>query len=135
MKRLLMLAVLSVVLTVFAVAALAADEAKTAATGTPALSTPAAKTPAAGTPAAKPTVGAPKTGVVKSVDVAAKKVVVMVTRELTFTVTDATQIVQADLPKKLQDIKVDGKVTVDYTIDGQNRIATKIQILDDKPAK
>lgn len=135
MKRLLMLAVLSVVLTVFAAAALAADEAKTPATGTPALSTPAAKTPAAGTPAAKPTVGTPKTGVVKSVDVAAKKVVVMVTRELTFTVTDATQIVQAELPKKLQDIKVDGKVTVDYTIDGQNRTATKIQILDDKPAK
>lgn len=123
MKRLVMLAVLSVVLTVFAAAALGADEAKTPAAGTPAVSTPVAKA----------TAGQTKTGVVKKVDVAAKQVVVMVTRELTFTVTDATKIVEGDATKKLEDIKVDAKVSVDYTNDGQqNRMATKIVILKDK---
>ena len=73
-----------------------------------------------------------KTGTVKKVDVTAKQIVVMVKRELTFTVTDATQIVQGDAPKKLADIKVDDKVSVEYVKDGETRTAKKIAILADK---
>ena len=73
-----------------------------------------------------------KTGTVKKVDAAAKQVVVMVTREMTFTVTDATKIVQGDQPKKLTDIKVDAKVSVDYTREGDTRTAKKIVILPEK---
>ncbi len=74
-----------------------------------------------------------KTGVVKKVDAAAKQVVVMVKRELTFTVTDKTQIVQGEAAKKLDDVKVDANVTVDYTRgEGDTRTAVKITIL---PAK
>jgi len=70
-----------------------------------------------------------KTGIVKKVDADAKQIVVMVKRELTFAVTDATQIVQGDEAKKLADIKVDAKVTVDYTRVGDTRTAKKITIL------
>lgn len=73
-----------------------------------------------------------KTGTVKKVDVDAKQVVVMVARELTFSVTDETKIVQGDTSKKLADIKVDAKVTVDYVRDGDTRTAKKIAILADK---
>ena len=73
-----------------------------------------------------------KTGTVKKVDVAAKQIVVLVKRELTFTVTDATQIVQGDAPKKLADIKVDNQVSVEYVKDGDTRTAKKIAILADK---
>jgi hypothetical protein len=73
-----------------------------------------------------------KTGIVKKVDADAKQVVVMVARELTFTVTDATKIVQGDEAKKITDIKVEAKVTVEYTRAGDTRTATKIVIL---PAK
>ena len=74
-----------------------------------------------------------KTGVVQKVDVAAKQIVVMVTRELTFTVTDSTKIFLGDAGKKqLADIKVSAKVTVDYTREGDARIAQKITILADK---
>ena len=73
-----------------------------------------------------------KTGTVKKVDVDGKQIVVMVKRELTFTVTDATQIVQGDAPKKLADIKVDSQVSVEYVKDGQTRTAKKIAILADK---
>lgn len=73
-----------------------------------------------------------KTGTVKKVDVAGKQVVVMVTRELTFTVTDATKIQQSGNPKTLADIKVDGKVSVDYVKEGEARNATKIVILKEK---
>jgi hypothetical protein len=73
-----------------------------------------------------------KTGTVKKVDVKQKQVVVMAARELTFTVTDETKIVQGDTPKKLADIKVDAKVTVDYTRDGDTRTAKKIKIEADK---
>ena len=73
-----------------------------------------------------------KTGIVKKVDAAAKQIVVMVTRELTFTVTDTTKIVQGDAAKTLADIKVDAKVTVDYSRDGDTRTAKKIVILADK---
>lgn len=70
-----------------------------------------------------------KTGVVQKVDVAGMKVVVMVTRELTFTVTTDTKIVQGDVAKTLADIKVGDNVTVDYTrADKETRKATKIAI-------
>ena len=75
---------------------------------------------------------ATKTGVVKKVDVAASQVVVMVARELTFTVTEATKIVEGEEARKLADIKVDAKVTVDYTREGDARIAKKITILAGK---
>jgi hypothetical protein len=73
-----------------------------------------------------------KTGTVKKVDVDGKQIVVMVTRELMFTVTDETKIVQGDLPKKLADIKVKAKVTVVYVKEGDARNAKKIVILADK---
>ena len=73
-----------------------------------------------------------KTGTVKKVDVGGKQIVVMVARELTFTVTDATQIVQGDAPKKLADIKVDNQVSVEYVKEGETRTAKKIAILADK---
>jgi len=73
-----------------------------------------------------------KTGAVKKVDVAARQVVVLVTRELTFSVTDKTKIVQGDAPKKLADLKVDAKVTVDYVREGDTRTAQKIAILPEK---
>lgn len=76
-----------------------------------------------------------KTGVVKKVDVDAKQVVVMVKRELTFAVTAATKIVQGDEAKQLTDLKVDTRVTVDYTREGDTRTATKIAILVDKSEK
>ena len=73
-----------------------------------------------------------KTGTVKKVDVGGKQIVVMVARELTFTVTDATQIVQGDAPKKLADIKVNDQVSVEYVKEGETRTAKKIEILADK---
>ncbi|MCX6905174.1 MAG: DUF5666 domain-containing protein [Verrucomicrobia bacterium] len=73
-----------------------------------------------------------KTGTVKKVDLDSKQLVVMVTRELTFTVTDKTKIVQGDSPKKLADIKVEAKVSVEYVRDGDTRTAKKIAILPDK---
>jgi len=75
---------------------------------------------------------ATKTGIVRKVDVAASQVVVMVTREMTFTVTEATKIVEGEEAKKLADIKVDAKVAVDYTREGDTRTAKKITILTDK---
>jgi hypothetical protein len=76
-----------------------------------------------------------KTGIVKKVDADARQVVVMVARELTFTVTDSTKIVQGDEAKKITDIKVDAKVTVEYTREGDTRTARKIAILADKAEK
>jgi Cu/Ag efflux protein CusF len=70
-----------------------------------------------------------KTGIVKKVDLEAKQIIVMVKRELTFAVTDATKIVQGDAAKKLADIKVDAKVSVEYTRAGDTRTAVKITIL------
>jgi hypothetical protein len=43
--------------------------------------------------------------------------------------------VQGDSTKKLADIKVDAKVTVDYTRDGDTRTAKKIEILANKADK
>ena len=73
-----------------------------------------------------------KSGIVKKVDVAAKQVVVMVTRELTFNVTDATQIVQGKTPVKIGDIKVESHVTVEYVKSGEARVAKKITLSDRK---
>ncbi len=73
-----------------------------------------------------------KTGTVKKVDAAAKQIVVMVARELTFTITDDTKIVEGDDAKKLSDIKVDGKVSVTYVKEGETRTASRIVIEKDK---
>ena len=73
-----------------------------------------------------------KTGTVKKVDAAAKQVTVMVTRELTFTCTDATKIQQGGAPKKIEDIKVGAQVSVVYVKDGDTRTAQKLVILGDK---
>ncbi|HEY3323546.1 MAG TPA: hypothetical protein VGP72_24040 [Planctomycetota bacterium] len=70
-----------------------------------------------------------KTGVVKKVDAEAKEIVVMVARELTFKVNDATKITKADTAAKLSDIKVDDKVTVSYSRAGDTRTALTIAIL------
>jgi Cu/Ag efflux protein CusF len=72
-----------------------------------------------------------KTGVVKSVNVQGKTIVVMAARELTFTVTDTTKIVQGEKAMTLADIKVGAKVTVVYDNAGETRTATKITILVD----
>ena len=73
-----------------------------------------------------------KTGTVKKVDLDARQVVVVAARELTFTVTDHTKILQAGKPKQLADIKVDAKVSVDYVKDGDTRTARKIVIMSGK---
>ena len=73
-----------------------------------------------------------KVGTVKKVDVAAKQIVVQVTRELTFTLTDSTKIQQGGAAKKMADIKVDGKVSVVYVKDGDTRTASQVTILGDK---
>jgi Cu/Ag efflux protein CusF len=70
-----------------------------------------------------------KVGVVKKVDVEAKKIVVLVARELTFTVTEKTKIHKGDDAKKLADIKAGANVKVVYARSGDNRIAKDIAIL------
>ena len=70
-----------------------------------------------------------KTGIVKKVDTSAKQVVVLVARELTFTVTQSTKIVQGDEAKNLADVKVGARVTVEYSREGDTRTAEKIAIL------
>jgi len=76
-----------------------------------------------------------KTGVVRSVDVAGKKIVVMVARELTFTVTENTKIHRRDDAKNLDDIKVGANVRVTYTHSGDNRVASEIAILAEEKEK
>ena len=73
-----------------------------------------------------------KTGVVKKVDVDAKQIVLMVARELTFTITDNTKIQQHGKPVKLSDIKVDANVAAECVKDGDKRTAKKIVLLKDK---
>ncbi|MCX6553366.1 MAG: hypothetical protein NTY02_20565 [Acidobacteria bacterium] len=68
----------------------------------------------------------------KTVDAAAKQIVVMVTRELTFTLTDGTKILRRGEAKKLEDIKVDDKVSVEYVKQGETRTASRVTILGDK---
>ena len=71
-----------------------------------------------------------KTGVVKKVDVDAKKITVMVVRELVFTVTADTKIAQGEAVKTLADIKEGDTVTVEYARqDKDTRVAVKITIV------
>lgn len=72
-----------------------------------------------------------KTGVVKKVEVDAKRVTVMVARELTFTVTGQTKIQQQGRPATLADIKPGDKVSVVYVKEGDIRTARKIEVLND----
>jgi Cu/Ag efflux protein CusF len=76
-----------------------------------------------------------KTGVVKSVDLKARTVTVTVARDMVFTVTDATKVVQGDQAKTLADIKVGAKVHVEYENAGETRTASKITILEEPAAK
>lgn len=69
-----------------------------------------------------------KTGVVRNLDVAGNKLVVIVGTELTFTVTDKTKIRQDIDDKRLTDIKVGDRVKVSYNRTGENRVATDITI-------
>ena len=69
-----------------------------------------------------------KTGVVKKVDTSAGQVVVLVARELTFTVMESTRIVRGDEAQQLADLRVGAKVTVEYTRKGDTRTAKKIAI-------
>ncbi len=73
-----------------------------------------------------------KTGVVKKVNADAKQIVIMATRELTFTITDSTKFQQHGKPVKLSDIKADANVLVEYVKDGDTRTAKKIVLLKDK---
>ena len=70
-----------------------------------------------------------KTGKVVKVDLEGKQVVVMVTRELTFSVTEGTVIVEGTQARTLADIKVGAHVKVEYTRADDTRTATKITIL------
>lgn len=72
-----------------------------------------------------------KTGTVKKVDVEAKQLVVMAASELTFTITDSTQIQENGKPMKLSDIKLDTNVSIDYVKEGEKRTASKLVILKD----
>ena len=77
-----------------------------------------------------------KTGVVRKVDPVAKNIVVMVTRELTFGITEDTKIVQGEAAKTLADIKVGDKVTVEYAFASKdNRVASKVTLTAEAPAK
>jgi Cu/Ag efflux protein CusF len=70
-----------------------------------------------------------KTGVVRRVDAEAKAIVVMVTRELTFAVTDGTEIRQGDAARTLADIHVGDTVTVVYSFTPErNRLASRVTI-------
>jgi dienelactone hydrolase len=82
-----------------------------------------------GVVAAEETATQTKTGIVKKVDTPTGQVVVMVTREMTFTVTESTKIVRADEAKKLADVQVGAKVSMEYTREGDTRTAKKIAIL------
>ena len=83
----------------------------------------------------KPAASQTKVGEVKKVDVAGKKIVVMVARELTFGVTDKTKIHRRDDARKLADIKVGMRVKVEYARTGDDRQAKNIAILGDEEQK
>jgi len=70
-----------------------------------------------------------KTGVVRKVDLEAKAIVVMVARELTFTITDKTVIREDETSRALSDIRVGDKVAVLYSFDvNRNRVASRVVI-------
>ena len=72
---------------------------------------------------------------VKNVDVEGKKIVVMVARELTFTVTENTKIRRGGSAKRLSDINAGTNVKIEYTREGDVRTATNIVILSDDEKK
>ncbi len=77
-----------------------------------------------------------KTGIVKRVDLGAKTIVVMVARELTFTTTGDTKILQGDATKALADIKEGDSVTIEYARGaGDSRVASKVTVAAPVPAK
>ena len=76
-----------------------------------------------------------KIGVVKNVDLEGKKIVVMVARELTFSVSDNTKISRRGDVKKLADIKAGARVKVEYTRTGDDRAAVSIAVLGDEEKK
>jgi len=70
-----------------------------------------------------------KTGVVRKVDLAAQTIAVMVTRELTFMVTDDTDIAAGEAARALADIRVGDTVTVVYSFTpDRNRVASQVTI-------
>jgi poly(3-hydroxybutyrate) depolymerase len=70
-----------------------------------------------------------KTGVVRKVDLDASALVVLVARELTFTVTNGTAITEGAMPRTLADVKVGASVTVEYAFAaGRNRVASRIMV-------
>ena len=73
-----------------------------------------------------------KTGTVKKVDMDGGHLVVAAARELTFTVTNHTEITQGGQARKLADIKAAGQVTVTYVKEGDTRAARRIEILPGK---
>ena len=83
-------------------------------------------------PAAKP--DSTKTGVVKKVDMEGKTITVLVTRELTFTITADTKIRQGEAAKTLADIQVGDTVMVIYARDGEKRVASAVTIAASAPA-
>ncbi|MBI4864578.1 MAG: hypothetical protein HY815_30630 [Candidatus Riflebacteria bacterium] len=86
--------------------------------GLPASAQPGRERPAAQT----------KVGVVRLVDVVGKRIVVMVARELTFTVTATTRIHQRDAVRGLADVAAGASVRVRYARTGDTRMATNIAI-------
>lgn len=73
-----------------------------------------------------------KTGTVKKVDMDGGHLVVAAARELTFTVTNHTEITEGGQARKLADIKAAGQVTVTYVKEGDTRAARRIEILPGK---
>ena len=86
-----------------------------------------------GVVAAEETAMQTKTGIVKKVDTSASQIVVLVARELTFTVTEATRILQGGEARQLADVRVVRKVSVDYSREGDTRTAKRIAILAIEP--
>jgi hypothetical protein len=56
----------------------------------------------------------------------------VVSRELTFKLTDSTKLQQGGAAKKFADLKFDAKVSVDYVKDGVTRTASQVTVLCDK---
>lgn len=73
-----------------------------------------------------------KTGVVKKVELDGGHLIVNAARELTFTVTDHTEITQGGQARKLADIKAADQVTVTYVKEDDTRTARRIEILNGK---
>ena len=86
--------------------------------------------------AADATAAQTKDGIVKSIDAKAKTFVLQRDpRPLTFKFTDATTYTIDGKEAKMDDsLKVDAKVVVTYTRDGEERTATKVEVTTKKEA-